>query len=169
MNNVTSMNFDHQKVLRTVKTAKMATIVMCLSALFGCASITHMTAGPVERQSLLTERTEKFHRELSFGNPVAASEFVNPEKRIEFLTRYKGAIKGQTVVSVDVQDVEFGEEAKDATVVASVRYFQNPSYHVQTREDKEIWIFSRSEGWLFDGIVGSEEKGRTALDSHLGR
>ena len=157
-------------MIKDLKMTKLLILgTLFISALSGCTAVNLLTAGPVERQSMLSERSEKFHRELSFGNPIAAAQFVNPEKRIEFLTRYKGVVRGQTIVSVDVQDVEFGEDSEDATVVANIRYFQNPTYHVQSREDRETWSFSRTEGWMYDGIVASEEKGRAALDTHMGR
>lgn len=140
------------------------------AALTGCATISHVTAGPVGRQEMLSERAERFHRAISFASPAEALEFVTPEQRVEFLTRQRASLKDQTIVSVDVKDIQFNDEATEATVVVGTRYFQAPTYHVEAREDRERWVYhTMGGGWFYEGIATSEEKGRTALESHFGR
>ncbi len=136
----------------------------------GCSTLSNLTAGPQGRQAMLSERTERFHRALSFSSPAEALEYVSPEHRVEFLTRQKSTLRERTIVGVDVKDIEFNDDSSEATVIAGTRYFQAPSYHVEDREDREKWVFRTLDGgWFYDGVERSDEKGRTALEPHFGR
>lgn len=174
VSNLGSLEMDERHCCRArgrlVQTTRCFSIWLLVLTTTGCSTVSYLTAGPVGRQAMLSERSEKFHRALSFASPAEALEYVAPEQRVEFLTRQRSAMREQTIVSVDVKDIDFNDDSKEATVTVSTRYFQSPTYHVEAREDRERWVYNGFDGgWFYDGVSVSEAKGRTALESHFGR
>ncbi len=123
--------------------------ICALGLLSGCSTMNQMTAGPADRQQLLTELLPKFHRSVYWAQFEQAAAFVTPEARAEFVSKNESARRKENLVELEIDNVEFGPEAETAQVDVVVRYFKNPTYMVESRREQETWKFTRGDGWLY--------------------
>jgi len=137
-----------------------ALVVMMLS---GCIIVPFIQAfketgaTPADRMALLQPEAKKFSDAVVMGNKIAAMAFVLPESRSEVSKQIKGKNEDEKVVETRFDDVQWGEDAWNATVTMKVKYFKVPFYIVETRTEEQRWEFSMADGWKLRGFSIVEE------------
>lgn len=105
------------------------------------------------REGKLATTTRVFN-ELLFWNKVDdASAFVAPEFRRTFAREFAQKVGKEKIVDQNVIGVEFYDNTNKADVEVVVRYFEIPSYVVNTRHEKQVWKYFRlGGGWNLSGF-----------------
>lgn len=125
--------------------------LLFLFSLSACSTIQLVSAGPESREALLRERLGRFHKEIYWGALDRAALMVHPEVQQKFHDVYEERREKDKIIDLDVKKVDFSNESKSAEVEVMVRFYQNPTYVVQTRSEKELWGFYSTEGgWMLE-------------------
>jgi len=102
-----------------------------------------------DRIGLLEEHVKEFHQGIYWNKPEYALKYTAPEGRQVVLNKIKAKKNSERIVSSEVSGVEFTNEAYDADVEVSVKFYKIPRYIVEERTEKERWHFSTPFGWKF--------------------
>lgn len=145
---------------------KLTLVALSSVALTACHflsadSIETMIASERGMRQQLSQRVRDFHRAVYWGDVNRASSFVLPEQRNEFVKSSKSLRESLHLVSLDVDSLELLEDDENrAAVELTTRYYRSPNYVIQTRTDKEKWIYLRySGGWFLEEttVLNSKE------------
>ena len=125
------------------------------------SDLTTVSAGAKEQK--LYERIEHFNRARYWGSATEAVDFVAPAFQPEFLSNERKLASNQRIVRSEVAEVKVDPEtASTANVELEVQYFEQPTYVVRSRREKQAWAFDRfNGGWRLtksELVVGPEAK-----------
>ena len=128
-------------------------LLVCLLA-GGCnASLKSMIAGDQSKMAMLQENVERFSRARYWGSYNEALSFAEPQVQQTLLRRWKQSGANEKLVELNVTDASFDAEG-DASVEVAVRYFEQPSYLVRTRTERQLWRYYRlNGGWLLHEVT----------------
>ncbi len=101
-----------------------------------------------DRVALLPVNLKRFHDSLYWGKPQEALELVLNESRAKVSEEIQGVAEDERIVDSRIRKVDFSEDASDAKVQVSVKYFKVPFYIVNERREMQEWTFSVSDGWM---------------------
>lgn len=127
-----------------------ALVVLCLP---GCsAKIGDMVSlSDASMEQKLYQRIEHFNRARYWGSSQEALSYVEPEFRPEFLQTERASASNSRIVRSEIADLNMNDDGS-AEVQLEVQYFEQPTYVVRTRREKQNWQFMRySGGWLMTG------------------
>jgi len=138
-------------------------LLLVTSSLSGCLLVpfvdafkqTGVTEG--DRQALLQPEVKKFSEALGWGNKTDALQVVSDESRVAIAKQLKGLGEEERLVETKIDEVEWGPQSYDATVVVKVRYYKVPYYIVKTREERQKWTFNLTNGWKLSAFTVDEE------------
>ena len=128
-------------------------VVVVFSSLEGCVLVPFLQAfkeaGATEsdRMTLLAEQVKKFNAAVVWGNRSEAASFVDSEARERIAPQFKEAKEDERIVDSKVDNVEWGEGAREATVSVKTKFYRIPVYVVNTRVEEQRWRFTHSDGW----------------------
>lgn len=108
------------------------------------------------RMSLLKQDMKKFSEALHWGDPQAAMYYVTEEGKqgvAESLEDLQGDVR---VVESKVHNVQFDEDAFQANVKVSIKFYKIPFYVVNDLKQDQVWKFSHSGGWLLDSTHSTQ-------------
>ncbi len=116
-------------------------------------------ATPADRRALLEPETKKFSDALMLGKRMKALSVVVPESREEIGSQIKELGEAERVVEAKIDDIQWDDDARKATVYMKIRYYKVPYYIVETRMDEQHWEFSMGEGWKLRDMSVVEGQG----------
>ncbi len=144
------MNHSSSSVIRAVIATSFAALF--LSGCFFIPALTalqDMTAGSEHRAALLTKAIDEFHKEVNWGSPVKAAEYVVTEQKMTFMKKFKDSRQREQISGIEIANVDLNETAREATVIVQIKSFKTPRYIVETKELHEHWEFHHLAGkWL---------------------
>ena len=112
-----------------------------------------MMAGEGKRAELLDRTVKNYHAAIYWGDAKRASAFVSKDVRNSFVRDVTARSSSERLVEVKIEGIHLEEEAKKATVNCRVKFFRVPQNVVNTRLEKENWVFDVHEGgWINKGI-----------------
>ena len=157
-------------------------ICLCLLLLLLLAScgantgLSQLASTTTSRKGQLGQRLDVFSKAVYWGSAPEIAAMVTPETRQETMFEMKKKRRTQRLVDFDLQDVEYNDDATSATVEYAIRYYEQPTYYVRTRVERQQWVYHRlGGGWLYrDAEIISDGIDRksapdTAARGRLGR
>lgn len=110
-----------------------------------------------DRMALLEPEARKFSDAMVLGNKQIAMTVVMPESWPTVSKQIRGRNEEERVVESKLDDVQYSEAARKATVTVKVRYFKVPFYIVKSRIEEQHWEFTMSDGWKLRDFAATEE------------
>lgn len=148
-----------------------AFFILLLFCTSGCAVVTFVdlaTSGREGKQKSLSERVEKFHRELYWNTGTQFAQYIEQTKRPDLIRRIRQGNQVERLVNVEVSNMELDDLDSDlAQVEVKVRFYKKASLMVSERFEKETWEYFRLRGGWFlikrevsptDGVSSDEEE-----------
>ncbi len=128
----------------------------------GCStlsSLDHITMGKSSREAELQLAVDHFCKAYYWGSTGELAQYVEDGAWRDFATKFNQHRKGERLVDLQVENVDFDDNSRSAQVDIKVRYFKEPTYLVQQRVDKQTWNFHRLDGgWRFHKLdIGQDE------------
>jgi len=152
--------------MRSMKFSRFILSLAATALLSGCFIIPFVQAfketGATEgdRMALLEPEARKFADAMVLGNKKLAMTVVMPESRSSISKLIRDRNEEERVVESKLDDVQYSEAARKATVTLKVRYYKVPFYVVKMRIEEQHWEFTMSDGWkLRDMAELDEEEG----------
>lgn len=137
-----------------IRCVPLALCAVVLSVhLSGCVFVPFLQAfkeaGATEedRMALLDQEVRRFNSAVVWGNRTDAMSFVATESRAKVQKTLKTKDEDERIVDSKVDNVEWGEGAREATVSLKVKFYRVPVYVVNTRSEQQRWTFSHADGW----------------------
>ena len=149
--------------MRWFSRAALATVAAL--SLQGCVLIPFVQAfketGATEgdRKALLEPEARKFADAMVLGNKSLAATVVMPESWPSISKQIRSRNEEERVVETKLDDVQYSDEARKATVTVKVRYFQVPFYIVKLRIEEQHWEFTMGDGWKLRDFAEVVEEG----------
>jgi hypothetical protein len=112
-----------------------------------------------DRIRLFDKAISEFHDYQRMQLISQMAGFVVPEWRQNFMNIYRQRKNSEKVIDYAIEMVEFNEDVDEATAEVAVRRFQNNRYVVETRIEKQIWVFI-SGGWKLKELEVLQEAGQ---------
>ncbi len=132
---------------------KFTFLLLSFLTIFSCTSILNVSTSASGREAMLRDITQKFHKDLYWKIYDNLSENISPPFREQYINSVKQSCKAEKIMEIEVQNIEFFEDSKKAHVVIQIKSFKEPRYMVETRKEKETWIFaSLNGGWLLESV-----------------
>lgn len=150
--------------MHSIKFYRAILVVVAAVTFSGCFIIPFVQAfketGATEgdRMALLEPEARKFADAMVLGNKQLAMTVVMPESRTTISKQIRGRNEEERVVESKLDDVQYTEAARKATVTLKVRYYKVPFYIVKSRLEEQHWEFSMSDGWKLRDMAGIEEE-----------
>jgi hypothetical protein len=111
-----------------------------LVAGLGCGSLGCGSLGdPMGRGTALEESQLRYTQHVRWGNLDAASEFVDPELRGEFL-RQAPAFEAIRITEYEIGRIEYGQDRASATVRVTYRAYSLASLEEKRVEEQQSWV-----------------------------
>ena len=132
---------------------KWAMLWCCVLSLNGCFlapaidSFKKLGVTSSDREALFPEHMKRFNEALYWGYPQEALKYVVAESRAQVSEQLKDTGESERTVETKIRSVDFAKDSYEAKVEVDVRYFKVPVYVVNTRHEKQDWVFSTSDGW----------------------
>lgn len=127
--------------------------LVVLPALSGCVLVPFLQAfkeaGATEsdRMVLLNDQVKKFNAAVVWGNKAEAISYIDSESRVLIAPQLKDTNEEERIVDSRVDNVEWGEGAREATVSVKTKFYRIPIYVVNTRVEEQQWKFTHGDGW----------------------
>ena len=152
---------------------------LLLSALL-CAGVTAcssnikigdiMTVSDAAKEQKLYERISHFNRARYWGSAGEAMGYITPEHRNVFLDAERERAEKERIVRSEISNVTVEPESDKAEVELEIQYFEQPTYTVRTRKEKQKWIYKRYDGgWLMTESKASGHSQDTVSGPKLSR
>ena len=142
----------NSKILFRIQVLTFACVCLGSTACSSLSELDQLTALSTKKQQLLHERVGKFGKALYWGALANASKYVTPETRLEFLNKAQQRKKTESLVDVELVNIELHDDTGDATVTMELKYYSEPSLYVKTRTEEHFWEYRRfSGGWYHKG------------------
>jgi len=110
------------------------------------------------REELLGPRLNKFSKSIYWGSRSKAASFTTRKFRREFVKDLAERSAKEKIVELAVKDILYNDDSDEAEVDMEIRYYQQPTYYVKTRKEKQTWKYYRVKGgWLCDGVEVIED------------
>lgn len=150
--------------------------VLVLAQFFVTAGCSRTKIGDLTTVSLeakeqkLYERIEHFNRARYWGSSQEALGYIDAEHRVAFINTERELAAKQRIVRSEVAMVNVGETGDSAEVELEIQYFEQPTYVVKTRREKQQWKFNRFDGgWQMSQSEISEQDSVQQSDPSLSR
>lgn len=148
--------------------------LVLLVSVAGCsqAKLDDITAvSPGAKEQKLYERIEHFNRARYWGSSGEAMGYVSGTFQREFLEMERKLSANQRIVRSEVAEVKVDPEtAATADVELEVQYFEQPTYVVRSRREKQAWTFDRfNGGWKLSSSELVQEPEIRRTDPALSR
>lgn len=114
-------------------TRRLLGILACLATGLGCLG------DPMGRALALEDAQLRYTQHVRWGNLDAASEFVDPELRGEFL-RQAPAFEAIRITEYEIGRIEYGEDRASATVHVTYRAYSLASLEERRFEERQSWV-----------------------------
>jgi hypothetical protein len=128
-------------------------LIVVLHSAAGCVLVPFLQAfkeaGATEedRMALLSDEVRKFNAAVVLGDKMQAGTYVDPEARARISPQFKSTDDEERIVDSKIDNVEWGEGAREATVSVKTKFYKIPVYVVNTRVEEQRWKFTHSNGW----------------------
>lgn len=102
---------------------------------------------PNDRKSLINKEVKDLHYALQEGHLMRALRNVDEDYRYEMKDNFKATVDGEKIVDFKIEYIDFSGDAYNAEVELKVRYYKIPTYIVETRLERELWVYNTPSGW----------------------
>lgn len=132
-------------------------LVLCFLSLLSCSSFQRTISNEEDRKAELYSHMQKVKRSYRWLTFEELAEFFSKEISLESLHDMHKFYKDKKVKEVNVEQIDFEEEANKAYLILEVKTFSAPRYLIDTHLDQISWKYSISGGgWQITKIdVGS--------------
>ena len=120
-------------------------VLPILAAGLGCAAL----ADPMGRGNALEAAQLRYTQQMRWGNLDAASEFVDPALREEFLS-HAPAFEGIRITDYEIGHIDYGEDRDSATVRVTYRAYSLASLQEQRIEERQHWVRPGGNTWFVE-------------------
>jgi len=124
-------------------TQRLLALLPLLAAGLACAAL----GDPMGRGSALEEAQLQYTQQVRWGNLDAASEFVDPALREEFL-RQAPAFEAIRITEYDIGRIDYGNDRESATVRVTYRAYSLASLQEQRIEEQQHWVRPGGNTWF---------------------
>lgn len=100
-----------------------------------------------DRQAMLGSDVKKFTDALVWGSQMDALSMVQPEAQSEIAKQISTLGEGLKVVDAKVNNAVFTNDAYEAEVNLTLRFYESPYFVVKNQKESQKWVFSLSDGW----------------------
>ncbi len=114
-----------------------------LGAGLGCTAF----GDPLGRERALAEAQLRYTQQVRWGNLDAASEFVEPALREEFLGQ-QPAFETIRITEFEIGRIDYGEDRESATVRVTYRAYSLASLQEQRIEERQRWVRPGGNTWF---------------------
>ena len=116
-------------------TRRVLALLASLGAGLGCAAL----ADPLGRGSALEDAQLRYTQQVRWGNLDAASEFVDPALREEFLSQAP-AFEAVRITDYEIGRIDWGEHRDSATVRVTYRAYSLASLQEKRIDEEQHWV-----------------------------
>ncbi|MDD2941664.1 MAG: hypothetical protein PHC51_01745 [bacterium] len=126
-----------------------------LAALFsGCSATEIAIGGDQTRATLLDQNVKEFNRALYWGTVTDALKLVSADQRHEFIEDFRKRGRGEKIIDIQVEVIDFSEDKPVALVDIITRYYSSPDYVVMEKRERQEWQYYRFDGgWQFHSMT----------------
>ena len=129
-----------------------------------------MTVSDAAKEQKLYERISHFNRARYWGSAGEAMGYITPEHRNVFLDAERERAEKERIVRSEIANVTVEPENDKAEVELEIQYFEQPTYTVRTRKEKQKWVYKRYDGgWLMTESKASGHSQDTVSGPKLSR
>jgi hypothetical protein len=108
-----------------------------------CATL----SDPLGRERALSEAQLHYTQHVRWGNLDAASEFVDPELRDEFLEQ-RPAFDAVRITEYDIGRIDYGDDRESATVRVTYHAYSLASLEERRIEERQRWVRPGGNTWF---------------------
>ena len=135
---------------------KSITLFFAVFILCSCSSktgLTDISAGPAERQGMLSARIEKYNKAVYWSSSGELSEYLDPSYMADFFKRISKRSEDEELVESKVKNIDFHADSSKATAYIETRFYSKATLYVTSRYEKLDWEFFRlNGGWRLKNI-----------------
>jgi hypothetical protein len=114
-------------------TRRLLGILACLATGLGCLG------DPMGRALALEDAQLRYTQHVRWGNLDAASEFVDPAVRAEFLS-HAPAFESIRITEYEIGPIDYGDGRESATVRVTYHAYSLASMQEQRVEEEQRWV-----------------------------
>jgi hypothetical protein len=124
-------------------TGRLLGVLAAVLAGLGCAAL----GDPMGRASALEDAQLHYTQHVRWGNLDAASEFVDPALRDEFLSQAP-AFEAVRITDYEIGRIDYGDDRDSATVRVTYRAYSLASLQEQRIEERQHWVRPGGNTWF---------------------
>ena len=95
---------------------------------------------------MLNQRINEYTRAMYWGDQGRLSRLVSPQIRPIISKRIRARRRTENIVDTEVENVQFDKELQKATVDMKTRFYKISHNVVQSRFEKQTWLYYRYDG-----------------------
>jgi len=124
-------------------TRRLFIVLPILAVGLGCAAL----ADPMGRGGALEDAQLRYTQQVRWGNLDAASEFVDPALREEFLSQ-AAAFEGIRITDYEIGRIDWGDGHDSATVRVTYRAYSVASLQEKRIDEEQHWVRPGGNTWF---------------------
>ncbi len=129
-----------------------------ISSLSSCSLLSTFSAGPAQKEGMLSARLDKFTRAMYFESISELSDYIEPAYRAKYFKAYSRRGDYKDFVESDVKSLDFYNESNNAVALVRTKILEKSSLHVKNNYHKLDWSFSSTEGgWRLQNLTEMDE------------
>ncbi len=133
-------------------------LTILLFFLSSCSYLSKATAGPAQREGLLSSRLNKFTRAMYFESISELSDYIEPVYQKTYFKNFERRGDTQDFVESKVKSLDFYSDSNKAVAFVRTKFIDKGSLYVQNKYEKLDWRFTGGNGgWKLYNLTEIEK------------
>ena len=108
--------------------------------------LSEISAGPSQREGLLSQRLDKFTRAMYFESKSDLRDYIEPVYQRAYFKTYNRRGETEDFVESDVKSIEFFNKSNNAVALVRTKILDKSSLYVKNKYEKLDWRFYDIDG-----------------------